>query len=380
VLAPAYYFGGVYLFSISFSLALVFTCAMVYRATGVGTVVISLVGLLVGFPLAMVFITFLVHAFFNVVTCIVLSIARVRVRFFATGLCLTMFVVYAFAVYSGLAEMRELTALKASYPFESIYDRLAFERQNPPTPSIQLASMVDSRLDEQDSRLDPHYRYSSRTWALEQLHEHATAQFSRAAGFGLMRMPSIRTEIVRLEPRSPIRMPAPVAAFAPFETLHQSAVRNFVDPERMGYVRNRTEVSGFESHRLSSLKSDRGESAANANWQVTRLELVSLLRQSEPRVYVSASMPEMDKLADVPTRSLNSFEEKALPQLVAQKDVVTDQQPNHIQMLGSLRAGKTCLECHSGERGKLLGAFTYELVPIPDGKTINQERGQSVSL
>jgi hypothetical protein len=139
-------------------------------------------------------------------------------------------------------------------------------------------------------------------------------------------------------------------------------------------------VSGFESHGLSSLKSDRCESAANANWQVTRLELVSLLRQREPRVYVSASMPEMDKLADVPTRSLSSFEEKSLPQLVAQKDVVTDQQPNHIQMLGSLRAGKTCLECHSGERGKLLGAFSYELVPIPDGKTINQERGQSASL
>src|SRR6476469_4406037 len=105
VLMPSYYFGGIYLFSIAFSLALVFTCAMVYRATAVGTVVIALVGLLVGFPLAMVFLTFLVHAFFNLVACIVLALTRVRVRVFATALCLTLFAVYAFAVYSGLAEM-----------------------------------------------------------------------------------------------------------------------------------------------------------------------------------------------------------------------------------------------------------------------------------
>jgi hypothetical protein len=30
-------------------------------------------------------------------------------------------------------------------------------------------------------------------------------------------------------------------------------------------------------------------------------------------------------------------------------------------MLGSLRATKHCLQCHSGSRGSLLGAFSYRL-------------------
>jgi len=364
VLAPVHYFGGVYLFSAVCSMALILICAATYRVTAIGAVGIAFLAVFVGVVLAVVIFTFLVHAFFNLVACVVLAVARVRVRAFATVLCLTMFAVYAFAIYSGFAEMRKLAGLKAIFPFKSLSDRLAFENQNPPSNPVQLNPVVDKNLDEQDNRLDRRY-WISRAWVLEQLHEHTTEQFSRAAGFGLMRLPSIRTEIVQLEPRTPLRMPAGVDASPPFQSLHQSAVRNFVDPERLGYIRSRSEISGFESHGLSSLDTSGAEkSAASPNWQVTRLELVSLLRHREPRVYVAKSMPDMDKLADVPTRPLNSFEEKSLPQLLAQTDVVTDQKPDHIQMLGSLRAGKTCLECHTGNRGKLLGAFSYELRPI----------------
>ena len=59
---------------------------------------------------------------------------------------------------------------------------------------------------------------------------------------------------------------------------------------------------------------------------------------------------------DEPTTSIH--------RVIAQDDVVVDQTPERIQMLGALRAGKTCLECHEGQRGKLLGAFSYELTPI----------------
>jgi hypothetical protein len=44
-------------------------------------------------------------------------------------------------------------------------------------------------------------------------------------------------------------------------------------------------------------------------------------------------------------------------------DFVIDDNDDRIRMVGSLRAGKNCLECHSVRRGELLGAFSYELVP-----------------
>lgn len=377
VLAPAHYFGGIYLTSIGLSLAFVFTCAIAYRTTAVGAVAAAIAGLVFGFFLAMVLLTFGIHAFFNFLACIVLVAAGVRPRNFAIGLGLTMFAVYSFSIYSGITEMRKLTALKASIPFEPLTERLAFEDESPAAKRtldqpIQLAVAVAAKLDEQDERLDK--RHFGREWALRELHEHAAAQFVRAAGFGLMRMPYVSADIVRLDPRTPIKLPVPVAitpfhpANAVLEFLHQSAVYNFVDPTRMGYARSRSEVAGFESHGLSSLERNEYNAPANPDWLVTRLELVSLLRHAEPRVYVAASLPEMDKLADVPNRPLNNFEQIALPQLAAQQDIVVNQQPDRIQMLGALRAGKSCFECHHGDRGKLLGAFSYEFAPLTNQK------------
>jgi hypothetical protein len=42
-------------------------------------------------------------------------------------------------------------------------------------------------------------------------------------------------------------------------------------------------------------------------------------------------------------------------------DVVVKKDGDNYGMLGSLRAAKQCLECHSVERGELLGAFSYLL-------------------
>jgi nitrate reductase cytochrome c-type subunit len=71
----------------------------------------------------------------------------------------------------------------------------------------------------------------------------------------------------------------------------------------------------------------------------------------------------MDQLSsdNVPTRSLDSFESKSLAQLWADEDVVVSHEGNEYRMLGSLRAARQCLECHSVQRGELLGAFSYSL-------------------
>ena len=96
-------------------------------------------------------------------------------------------------------------------------------------------------------------------------------------------------------------------------------------------------------------------------WLVTRMQLVSLLKNSVPGVYESEHLPNMEELVDATTRELNEFEATALKRLNAGEHLVTNATINRIQMLGSLRADNQCLLCHSVRRGELLGAFTYEL-------------------
>lgn len=71
----------------------------------------------------------------------------------------------------------------------------------------------------------------------------------------------------------------------------------------------------------------------------------------------------MDELAGLPTRSLNDFESTALEKLSTEEVVVIEEHEGKTLMLGSVRAAESCLQCHSGPRGRLLGAFSYELVP-----------------
>jgi hypothetical protein len=88
---------------------------------------------------------------------------------------------------------------------------------------------------------------------------------------------------------------------------------------------------------------------------------VSLLKHETPAVYVSKNLPRMDELSAAPTRPLDEFERSALRQLQESEELVVQPDANDLRMLGSLRAARQCTECHSVERGALLGAFTYRL-------------------
>src|SRR5262249_61836230 len=98
-------------------------------------------------------------------------------------------------------------------------------------------------------------------------------------------------------------------------------------------------------------------------WAVERLELVGLLKYEEPVVYLSDYLPRMDELRDAPTRPLDAFEQEALAALRGGQDLMVQDGPDRMRMLGSLRAAKQCLRCHRVEHGELLGAFSYRLVP-----------------
>lgn len=138
---------------------------------------------------------------------------------------------------------------------------------------------------------------------------------------------------------------------------HTHCRDDFLNPNRMGWFINRDRVFGFFPHQFSRLP-DRLEKHP---WQISRLELVSLLKHDEPLVYVSHHLPDMEHLADAPTRPLNAFESSALEKLRTEQDVVIRDGGNKIRMVGSLRAATSCLKCHSVQRGELLGAFSYDI-------------------
>jgi hypothetical protein len=371
LLAPTRWFGGLYLFSVVLSAGLVLFCVSRYR----GSARLAILAAVFGVPVAMFFgtIVFLLHSLCNLGLCVLLAAIGVQPKAFAVSLATLMLVIYGVVLCHGAAEVRRLTMARAQFPFRSLVERLAFEKlepgYTPSEPSAQLAGMVSFNLNEQDERLDRSISIN-RVWALRQLHESTYLQFAVAAGFGPARMPYLSHNRVELEPRTPLKVPVSVAIDTTqtgkldVDRIHRDAILSFAEPERMGLIRSREEVAGFEAHEVATLSDYDSDPAAVKNWQVTRLELVSLLRHSEPRVYMSNTMPRMDQLEEIEHRALNEFEKNALPQLNTQIDLVVDSQPDRIRMLGSVRSSKTCLQCHEGERGKLLGAFSYELVPI----------------
>jgi hypothetical protein len=94
---------------------------------------------------------------------------------------------------------------------------------------------------------------------------------------------------------------------------------------------------------------------------VRTLDLVGLLLHDEPRVYISEELPRMDKLRGAPTRPLDAFERQALRTIEDGDDLVAVRDGPVVRMLGAIRSTKQCLTCHGGERGDLLGAFSYTL-------------------
>ena len=146
------------------------------------------------------------------------------------------------------------------------------------------------------------------------------------------------------------------------EQLHKFSRLDFLDADGFGFVNNTAaQVAGFIEHAFHR-SPVRGLKDRDA-WKIERLELVSLLKFAEPRVYVLDHLPRMDQLngSDVPTRPLDAFELEALPKLRAESDVVISKTSPDVRMLGSLRATKQCLDCHHVDRGELLGAFSYVL-------------------
>ncbi len=243
-----------------------------------------------------------------------------------------------------------------------------------------------------------------RAEALEALHSDSANKFITEPGFGISRMPRpspwfylprnrgqlvLNTEYysaIEFAKEPSIKLGAKLAdseAKMPeqdsMSDLHLIVVAQFASDDQNGLVLDRDQIAGFEPHAVdivtsSSLNMEISKSSPQAKpdaseteprWHLNRMELVGLLASDQFRVYVSESLPAMDELAKAETRPLDGFELAGLSQLFGEQNLHIAATPNRIRMLGALRAGESCLECHSVHQGDLLGALSYELIRVP---------------
>jgi hypothetical protein len=258
---------------------------------------------------------------------------------------------------------RHNEALRTEYPLTSLEDR--------------LPRTVPTSVGGDETRLEfLEYRIASeggwRTHELKELHEGTVRRFEASPGFGRGRTFAFSPAETYL-PAEPRDAPLQPDYFSPslkeshpelqlphknsLNHFHTMGILDFVNPRGFGFVKDRQHVAGFQSHGFSRVPEPVGD------WKVASVELVGLLRHEKPVVYLSNKLPRMDELSDKSIRQLDAFETTALTELQRGADLHLGEGKDTGRFLGAIRSTKQCIECHGGERGALLGAFTYRLRP-----------------
>lgn len=280
----------------------------------------------------------------------------------------------------GYIDQGLLEEMRRNFPIESLEPRLAYEAKASLSSPPVLQSAVARQLATVESTADDK---GWRRWQLERIHRRQYDQFASAAGFGPIRMASQRVQSIETPKLQdiPYRQSAqtnvdmtddtwnisqPSGATGAIENVHELSRDDFLHPEGYGAVISpRNQIAGFIEHAFHRHPL---RTVNPPKWSLERIELVSLLKFDEPRVYVLDHLPRMDQLTSdtIPTRELDDFENSALAKLRTDEDTVVTNTGADYRMLGSLRAAKQCLECHNVQRGELLGAFSYRLTLTED--------------
>lgn len=316
----------------------------------------------------------------------------------------------------------EIAGMLRRHPGESLVERLtpkvsSTELQSEPALNAASRQFVeDLHMELQRvgrSRAEMRWRSLAE---LDALHESALKIFQDAPGFGVSRVRRIpiRKKLIDLPELVAVPLPAlressstsaeEVESFveqlpsdmptATLEGTHVRSVAEFSNPLGFGYVpstnrypqwgkfrSNLEHVVGFQTHgfrqlpkvadgRLSQFTSSEVEKAV-ATWEVERLDLVSLLLNDPPAVYVSENLPNMGELRAAPKRPPSEFENAALQRLRNGEALVAKSSSHTIRLLGAIRATESCLACHDVKQGRMLGAFSYVLrrkTPLPSAQ------------
>jgi hypothetical protein len=319
--------------------------------------------------------------------------------------------------------------LRRAYPVRSLEERLAyeaagrkrltkslslakldFEGEEAAPPAVYSVREVEGMLSwTNDSLLQP--GSWSRAKALINIHGKKVSDFVGAEGFGVRRLqPPVRQRDWRstrdrvafdktpgwseADAGEKVTLPGAggadddtadffngesgptLPAIGGLDAMNRAAVLQFAGPESWGMVTKRKHAAGFLGHnfldapaaaaRVRSEPADEPEKAKPIErWSIRKLYLVGLLRQGDPAVYLTDALPAMEDVRSAKTRPVEDFEAKALKELAGGKEVVAEATTNRIRMVGAIRMASDCMKCHEGNRGDLLGAFTYELVRDP---------------
>ncbi len=145
---------------------------------------------------------------------------------------------------------------------------------------------------------------------LKALHEKTRKIFVESPGFGIereMRRPDeyyLDLPEETYPPRQP-GYPATLGTFAGETALrpvepkeddyryHLGLFMEFVNPRGFGYVKNRKNVAGFQSHGFTS---SRALADPSEKWKIDNILLIGFLIHEKPVVYLSDTLPSM-KLA-----------------------------------------------------------------------------------
>ena len=293
----------------------------------------------------------------------------------------------------GYQAYQDVLEAQREYPLISLESRLPavpVSQLNDPDagrPNLSKLAISNLQLVEEQYESPSNTYQSERRQVYRDLHERAFHVFAMSPNFGVTRMPLTFAILSRLKSANsreyvkfevdfvPLSLSIsevdilPVPAFASFSTWLIDSIYRFAPIESLGYQTADKRVAGFFAHGRKNYAKQPEAWGDQANKEydtlhVRRLELISLLLHDAPVAYASNTLPAMDEVKLLKTRPLDPFEAIGLLKLQAGEDLYVKEYQGRTLVLGALRNAKQCQSCHDGERGKLLGAFSYDLEQI----------------